>query len=158
MQLHHVVAADILDHPPAAAGQLAVGQRDADADEKVARRPVTHALRAGPPGGQQPAHGVSRRAERIEGQELAGLAELRLQRLERDAGLDAHDHVGLRVLDDAVEARGVEQHVATLERVAHAARPAAAERHDGEPRRCGVAQEARELLGARRLLRRWRLA
>src|SRR5205809_3458833 len=36
VQLHHVVAAHVLDHAAASAGKRAVGQRDADSDQKVA--------------------------------------------------------------------------------------------------------------------------
>ena len=37
VQLHHVVAADILDHAAAATGELAVGKRDTYADQEIAR-------------------------------------------------------------------------------------------------------------------------
>ena len=65
VQLHHVVAADVLHHAPAAGGQLAVRQRHANADQEIARRPVAQSQRTGPTGGEQPADGVARRVEGI---------------------------------------------------------------------------------------------
>src|SRR5713101_9677608 len=103
MQLHEVVAADVLDYAPASGRQAAVGERHANADQEIARRAIAQAQWTGPAGGEQAADRVTRRVERVEGEELAALAKLSLERLERDAGFDADHHVGLRALEHAIE-------------------------------------------------------
>src|SRR4029077_21235206 len=101
---------------------------DADADEKVARCAEPQSQGPAPSARKQAADRVPGRVERVERQELAGLAQLSLQGLELDARLDADDHVGLRVLEHAVEARGVQLDVAALRWIAHRARAAAPDR------------------------------
>src|ERR1700736_6841554 len=103
MKLHQVVASDVLDHAPASGREPAVGEGDADADEEIASRAEALAKRAGPSRREEAADGVAGRVERVEREKLPALAELRLQRLEGDPRLDAHDHARLRVFEPAVE-------------------------------------------------------
>src|SRR5207247_10318370 len=72
VQLHQVVAGDILDDAPAGARELAVGQRHANADREIARGAVAQSQRPGPTAREQPAYRVTRRVERVERQELTG--------------------------------------------------------------------------------------
>ena len=66
MQLHHVVAADVLDHATTAGREPAVGKRDTNADQEISRRPVAEPQRSRPAGREQAADRVARRVERIE--------------------------------------------------------------------------------------------
>src|ERR1700674_1905981 len=154
MQLHHVVAADVLDHASACAGQSPVRQGNAYADEVVSRGTEALAKWPGPTCGEQPSDGVPGRVERIEWKELARLAELRLQRLESDARLHADHHVGLRVLEHAIESSRMELEVTALSRIAHCARPAASDGHHGPSSVSGLAQPPRQLHSRGRLLDR----
>ena len=154
MQLHQVVAADVLDDTTAGGCQLAVGQSHADANEKIARRPEAQAQRPGPSGRQQSADRVAGRVEWIKRKKLARLRQLRLQRLQGDPGLDAHHHVRLRVLDHAVEEGRVQEHICPFGRIAHSACPAATDREHRQLCFGGFVQAARQLFSCGRLLDR----
>ena len=140
VQLHQVVAGDILDDAPAGARELAVGQRDANADHEIARGAVAQSQRPGPTSSEQPADGMTWRVERIEWEKLTGFREVLLQSLELDPSLDRHDHVSRGVLDDTVQRGRTDLHVASLERAAHGRGATAADRRHGFACRRRLAQ------------------
>ena len=72
MKLRDVVAGDVLDHPPAALDDGAVGPHHGQADQEVAHRPVSRPVRAGRPGGDQPSDGRGCRAAPGRGGRTAG--------------------------------------------------------------------------------------
>src|SRR5439155_22486180 len=112
--LHQLIPAYVLHHSTAPGRERSVRQGDAEADQEGAWRPESQPKRPGPSSCEQAADGVAGRVERIKGQNLARLAELRLQSFERDPRFDADHHVGLRVLDHAVEAGRVQPGGRTL--------------------------------------------
>ncbi len=97
---------------------------------------------------------MTRRVEWVEREKLARLSELGLHCLECDPSFDAHHHVGLRVLDHAVEARRVQEHIGASWRIAHPACPAAADRDDRHLRLGRFVQAPREVFGRRGFLNR----
>src|SRR6266699_5293388 len=124
VQLHQVVTAHVLYHPPTSGRKVSVRKCDTNPDQEVASGTEALSKGACPARSEQAADGVAGRVERIERQELAGFAELRLKRLQRDARLDAHDHVGLRGLEHAVEPSRVQLDIAARSSPAHTACPA----------------------------------
>ncbi len=130
-QLAEVVPGDVLDDLAARPGDRAVGEHDRDADQQVARRAVPQAAWSGGRGGERAADGRPLDGD-IEGELLARLAEGVGECLRRDPGLHAYDEVTGDVLQDLVQAAGVQQQVAALGRGAPVHLGAGAHREHGE--------------------------
>src|SRR5215470_8841801 len=101
-----VVAGHILDHLAARARYPAVGMNHGDADQPVARRPVSAAQWAGAGRRDDTAYGRTLVAERIERDELAVFGGLPVERRERRPGFNGRSQVGGFVLERAVHLRG----------------------------------------------------
>src|SRR5438105_9236891 len=150
MQLVHVVAGNVLDHLAARPRQLAVRQGDAKPDQVVTGRAVAQAQGARKAGRQQAADGVPRSAHRVQGQVLAGFAELLVDLFERRPGLDRDHHVGLAGVEDVVQLARLEREVEALKRVAHAQEAAAADGHHGLAGRRRFTKQPGQVLGRAR--------
>ena len=88
-----------------------VHRRDLDADDEIARRAEAMALRAAVVGGQQTADRGGLGERRIEREPLAARRSSRVDVAQPGAGLDAHREVAGPVVEDAVDARHVEEDV-----------------------------------------------
>ena len=108
--MREVVARRRLAHPAARADQAAVGEGHLEAEDVLADRAVAHGRGAG---GARPAHAADGAvAAGIDGEEQALVAEMVVERVPGDAGLDAAVHVALVHLDDARHAGEVERDAA----------------------------------------------
>ena len=124
-------------------GDLPVHRRDLDADDEIARRAEAMALRAAVVGGQQTAYRGGLGERRIEREPLAALPQQLVDGAQPGAGLDAHRQVAAPVLEDAVDARHVEEDVERRRHRAPAELRAAAANHHRQRTLAGPLQRRR---------------
>ena len=136
-QPRQVVAGGGLAHAAAGVDQPPVGQRHGQPQHVLADRAVAHRVGAGGARRAHPADRAQRRAG-IDREEQALVAQVLVELIARDAGLDAAVHVGLADLDDAGHARQVERDAAAHRRHVAFQRGAGAPGHHRHVR--GVAQ------------------
>ena len=109
--LRQIVAGDVLHDPPACLRQLAVGRRELNADHQITRRPEAMAVRTAVVRRDQSTDGRLVGERRIERKPLTVRRKVPVQLLQPDARFCGHREIAGLVVDDAVQARHVEQHV-----------------------------------------------
>ncbi len=140
-----VVAGRGFAHPAAGADHPPVGERDGEAEHVVADGAVADRVGAG---GAGRAHAADRAlAAGIDREEQALVAQMLVQELAGDAGLDAAIHVGLVDLEDPGHARKVEADAAAHRRDMALERGAGAERHHRHAGRVAEGEQPRGFLG-----------
>ena len=140
-----VVAGDVLDHLAAEVHQLAAAREQGHAEQVIAQGAGAHPGRPRQAGGDHAADGrAGAEVRRLEGEALAMLGELGLERGDAHAGGRGDDQLGRLVLARAVEAAQVE--LVAVRRLAVevlAAAAAQAERADRKRWRRAGARPAR---------------
>ena len=124
------VARDVLDHASAGAGDRAVAEREAGAEDPVDRRAEAQPPRARCIRGQHAAERGNVGTRAFERQLLPARGERGAQRVERDAALGRERKVVGVVFDDGLERRHIERDVVARRRRDHVQRNAAAPRND----------------------------
>ena len=119
-EMRQVIARAGFARPGAGVDQAAVGQHDLERQHILRHGTITHRI-----GTRSPRRGHAAQAgigARIDREKEAGVAQMRIQRLARDAGLDRHIHIGAVQRKDPLHPRQIDGHPAlgrgnmTLER------------------------------------------
>ena len=102
-QFAEIVARNVFHHFAAGFDEVPVRQGDLDADQVIANRAATESSGPAGVGCKQCSNSQAVRPRRVDGEPLAALRELRLQRRQRDARFHRYGQIFRRVIHHAVK-------------------------------------------------------
>src|SRR5581483_2010350 len=137
-QLHQVVARDVLDHPSASFGQLALTGDELNADAEIAHSTITVFQRTVHTGRQGSTHGGMLWMRRIERKKLAMLGQHGIKCRQSTSRANADGQISGIVMGHALQPRGAQKDANALGNSARG--------HSGESAR----RNYREILGSRK--------